>query len=210
MAYKAERWAPLPIPVDVFLIALESTEDIKTLLGATSVRVAYNRGGTILVEWTMMHRETFAGLVGQYIIRKPNGEFQILDSDELMSTFAPVIDEKTEDEGYYDGMDKLGKITAVYEHDGTVEEILFELPDGTPATFTLKTPEEAKAEAEATLEKIKPEKNVTSTEEKLRAYVDDNGIDIDVVKKIHDKDLTHTERPIPGPPKNYNKEKTDG
>lgn len=178
--YKSERWAPLPIPVDVFLIALETTENLKTLLGATSVHVAYNKGGTILIEWTMMHRETFAGFVGQYIIRKSSGEFVILDADELMNTYAPFVEPKAEDEGYYNGMDKLGKITAVYEHDGAIEEILFELPNGSPATFVLKTPEEVKTAAETLLEVIKLEEN-----------------------------QNNKGRPIPGPPKNHNKEKTD-
>lgn len=191
--YKAERWAPLPIPMDVFLIALETTEELKNLLGATSVRVAYNRGGTILVEWTMMHRETFAGLVGEYVIRKPNGEFHVVSSDELMSTYAPFSEEVTDEADSGVGAEKLGKVLAVYQIDGVVKEALYELPDGTPATFVRKSDEEVKAEAEAHIEQVKPKKDT-----------DDNGVPVDVVKQVADKDITH--RPNPGNVPRKNKE----
>lgn len=212
--YKSERWAPLPIPVDVFLIALETTENLKTLLGATSVRVAYNKGGTILVEWTMMHRETFAGLVGQYIVRKPSGEFQILDSDELMSLYAPFVEEKDEDEGFYNGMDKLGKISAVYEHAGVIEEILFELPDGSPATFRLKSDKE-EPEVYEVLEEAKSEDIIVGDLGKLLAVHTHDGVVTEALFELPDgKPATFVvkmpidkERPVPGPPKNYNKEK---
>lgn len=180
---KAERWAPLPIPVDVFLIALETTEDLKNMLGATSVRVAYNRGGTILVEWTMMHREQFAGFVGEYVVRKSTGELIVMPADELMSTYAPWTPPEEIATTSVPGAEKLGKVLAVYNVDGVVQEAVYELPDGTPATFVRKTEEEAKVEAEAHIEKVKPAKIEPTTEQNIQK-----------------------ERPTPGPPKQNNKE----
>ena len=122
MGYQPEKWQPKEKIVDVFLISLENIEDIKSLLGATSVRQAYNRNRTILIEWTMMHRETFSGLVGQYIVRNDRGQFEVLDPSELREDYVPHVEEVTNAEAVFthesgihiDGLlKKLGLVRAV-------------------------------------------------------------------------------------------------
>lgn len=90
--YMPENWIPVTKRVEVFKIALDTIEDLKTLFGASSVRTAYNRGGTILIEWTMQHRDTFAGLVGQYVVRNYKNELVVLDWDQLIIDYKPVYD----------------------------------------------------------------------------------------------------------------------
>lgn len=141
MSYAVEKWVPRQKPVDVFLINLEALDELGELIGATSVRTAYNRGGTILIEWTMMHRETFAGLVGQYIVRDRYGELEVLDTNQLMSNYEPFM-EKTESEVSLGEYSELGKLLAVHAVDGAIDEVLFELPDGSPATFVIKNDED--------------------------------------------------------------------
>lgn len=135
--YTPEQWVPKPKKIEVFAISIENLEDIKFLLGATSARVAYNRNRTILIEWTMMHRETFSGLVGQYILRDDRGRFQVLDAEELRRDFQPYVDEIAMPELSFNH-DELGRLVAVHNQDGVIDEVIFELPDGTPATFVSK------------------------------------------------------------------------
>ena len=137
MAYQPEKWEPKSKVVDVFLIALENIEDIKNLLGATSVRQAYNRNKTILIEWTMMHRETFSGLVGQYIVRNDRGEFEVLDPNELREDYVPHVEEVTNVEAVFTH-EKLGRLLAVHETAGEVDGVVFELPNGVAESFDIR------------------------------------------------------------------------
>ena len=148
MPYQPEKWLPKPKPVDVFLIALENIEDIKNLLGATSVRQAYNRNRTILIEWTMMHRETFSGLVGQYIVRNDRGEFDVLDPAELREDYVPFVEEVTNVEAVFDPA-KLGRLLAVHETEGEVDGVVFELPNGNAESFDIRKDVERVSEVEA-------------------------------------------------------------
>lgn len=136
MVYKAEKWVPRPKPIEAFLISVENSAELKTLLNATDVRTAYMKGGKILFEWTMMHRETFTGLVGQYIIRNDRGEFEVLDKSELRADFEPYV-ERTERVSVAEHPE-LGVIVGVDSKGGTIKEVLFKLPDGSPATFVPK------------------------------------------------------------------------
>ena len=137
MVYKAEKWVPRPKPIEAFLISVENSAELKTLLNATDVRTAYMKGGKILFEWTMMHRETFTGLVGQFIIRNDRGEFVVLDKSELRADFEPYV-ERTERVSVAEHPE-LGTIVGVDSKEGTIKEVLFKLPDGSPATFVPKT-----------------------------------------------------------------------
>ena len=137
MGYQPEKWIPKPKAVDVFLIALENVEDIKNLLGATSVRQAYNRNRTILIEWTMMHRETFSGLVGQYIVRNERGEFDVLDPAELREDYLPFVEEVKTPQAVFEH-EKLGRLLAVHETDGEVDGVVFELPNGNAESFDIR------------------------------------------------------------------------
>lgn len=145
MVYSPEKWVPRQKTVDVFEIQLANLESIRNLLGATDAHVAYNRGGTILVEWTMMHRESFSGLVGQYIVRNDRGEFEVLDVNELRADYEPFI-EHVETGNVELNHPNLGRLLAFNEHDGVIDEVIFELPDGSPAAFTLKGVETPKKE----------------------------------------------------------------
>ena len=137
MVYSPEKWIPRQKTVDVFEIQLANLESIKLLLGATNAHVAYNRGGTILVEWTMMHRESFSGLVGQFIVRNERGEFDVLDAHDLRADFEPYIEEvKTGNVEL--NHPNLGRLLAFNEHEDVIDEVIFELPDGSPAVFTRK------------------------------------------------------------------------
>lgn len=137
MVYKAEKWVPRPKPIEAFLISVENSAELKTLLNATDVRTAYMKGGKILFEWTMMHRETFTGLVGQFIIRNDRGEFEVLDKSELRADFEPYV-ERTERVSVAEHPE-LGTIVGVDSKEGTIKEVLFKLPDGSPATFVPKS-----------------------------------------------------------------------
>lgn len=146
-----EKWVPRPNAVDVFPITLEGLQELKSLLGATDVRSAYVRGGEVVVEWTMMHREVHAGIVGQYIVRNARGEIKIMDKSELRSDYMPLV-EGVADGPVFGHHPELGEILAVHHTDGVPDEVLFALPDGTPAQFVLKkdtndigTPEEVVA-----------------------------------------------------------------
>lgn len=147
MAYQPEKWEPKSKVVDVFLIALENIEDIKNLLGATSVRQAYNRNKTILIEWTMMHRETFSGLVGQYIVRNDRGEFEVLDPNELREDYVPHVEEVTNAEVVFTH-EKLGRLLAVHETAGEVDGVVFELPNGVAESFDIRKDVEKVSEVE--------------------------------------------------------------
>lgn len=136
MGYEPELWVPKPKIVEVYLISLETIQDIKNRIGATSVNQAYNRNRTILIEWTMMHRETFSGLVGQYIIRNDKGVFEVVDSIELRSDYQPHINEvKAPDVSF--NHPKLGRLLAVHETDGAPDKVVFELPDGEAVSFDI-------------------------------------------------------------------------
>ena len=148
MTYQPEKWQPKVKVVDVFLIALENIEDIKNLLGATSVRQAYNRNRTILIEWTMMHRETFSGLVGQYIVRNDRGEFDVLDPAELREDYVPFVEEVTNVEAVFEHA-KLGRLLAVHETEGEVDGVVFELPNGNAESFDIRKDVEQVSEVEA-------------------------------------------------------------
>ena len=152
MNYVPEKWVPRQTPVEAFLIQLETVEDLKLLLGATSANVAYNRGKTILVEWTMMHRETFAALVGQYVVRDQQGKFEVMDFADMLVKYEPFI-ETIDPPEKLNGELELGKLLAVASNEGNVEEILFELPDGTQATFARKVELNKVNNAEETKEK---------------------------------------------------------
>lgn len=156
MVYQPEKWQPKVKVVDVFLIALENIEDIKNLLGATSVRQAYNRNRTILIEWTMMHRETFSGLVGQYIVRNDRGEFEVLDPNELREDYVPYVEEVTNAEAVFTH-DKLGRLLAVHETDGNVDGVVFELPSGVAESFDIRKDVEQVSEVEADEEEASEE-----------------------------------------------------
>ena len=147
MTYQPEKWQPKVKVVDVFLIALENIEDIKNLLGATSVRQAYNRNRTILIEWTMMHRETFSGLVGQYIVRNDRGEFDVLDPAELREDYVPFVEEVTNVEAVFEHA-KLGRLLAVHETEGEVDGVVFELPNGNAESFDIRKDVEQVSEVE--------------------------------------------------------------
>lgn len=147
MTYQPEKWQPKVKVVDVFLIALENIEDIKNLLGATSVRQAYNRNRTILIEWTMMHRETFSGLVGQYIVRNDRGEFDVLDPAELREDYVPFVEEVTNVEAVFEHA-KLGRLLAVHETEGEVDGVVFELPNGNAESFDIRKDVERGSEVE--------------------------------------------------------------
>lgn len=142
MPYQAETWIPRPRPFDVYKIELHALEELKQLLGATNVRSAYVRDGTVVVEWTMMHREEFFGLVGQYIMRNDRGEFKVVDKSELRSDFQPFIEDIPVVHEPVHPI--LGKIVAVgHDENGVINEVLFQLPDGTPERFvTEKEPAE--------------------------------------------------------------------
>lgn len=184
--YQPEKWMPKPNPVEVFLISLENIQDIQTLLGATSVRQAYNRNRTILIEWTMMHRETFSGLVGQYIVRNDRGEFEVLDADELRQDYVPFIEEAKSTEVVFNHPE-LGRLLAVRKDDeGGPEAIVFELPSGNAETFVL--------EADI-LEGFDPNANDVAV------------LDTDPERPGREEQQER-KAPVPGPPKskNHNKE----
>lgn len=148
MGYQPEKWQPKEKIVDVFLISLENIEDIKNLLGATSVRQAYNRNRTILIEWTMMHRETFSGLVGQYIVRNDRGQFEVLDPSELREDYVPHVEEVTNAEAVFTH-EKLGRLLAVHETEGVIDGVVFELPNGRAESFDIRKDVEQVSEVEA-------------------------------------------------------------
>lgn len=154
MSYRPEKWVPKPKIHDVFAITLENLEQLKALIGATDVRVAYNRNRTVLVEWTMMHRESFSGMVGQYIVRNDHGEFLVLDTEELTRDYMPYIPEvKTKNVVF--NHEELGRLLAVHRNDETneVDEVLFELPSGNPATFSRRVDELVPQESDEIVEK---------------------------------------------------------
>lgn len=138
--YKPEQWVPKTMALDVFHVQLDNLEDIKILLGATSIRQAYNRNRTILIEWTMMHRETFSALVGQYILRNHRGEFEVLDPEDLREDYQPYIPEVKMEKVTLTHPD-LGRLVAVEKKDGEFSEVLFETPDGSPITFDVRRDE---------------------------------------------------------------------
>lgn len=137
--YQPEKWIPRPKPVDVFRVSLDHLDDIGKLLNASSVSTSYMRGGKVLVEWTMMHRETFSALIDQYIVRNDRGEFQVLDVHELRADYQPEI--KSSPAKAPEAVHPLvGKIAAVQtDSDNKIVEVLFELPDGSPANFVPKS-----------------------------------------------------------------------
>ena len=197
MGYSAEKWVPLQKTVDVFEIQLANLEAIKLLLGATDVRVAYNRGGTILVEWTMMHRDSFSGLVGQFIVRNDRGEFQVLDSHELRTDFEPYIE--TVDTGNTElNHPNLGRLLAFNEHANVIDEVIFELPDGSPAVFVRKVEEKSEP-----IEKT-PEGKIKISDE-LR-----EGAEAELTEIRKNEKKSYTPSPANMPKKNnqqHNKEK---
>lgn len=150
--YQPDLWVPRPQPVQVFHVMLDNLNDIRDLLGATDVRQAYNKNRTILIEWLLPHRDTFAALVGQYIVRNSQGEFEAIDPDELRRDYQPFVEE-VDAEVISLSHEKAGRLMAVHEQDGVVTEVLFELPSGDPASFLLnvggkdsKAPDEPKQE----------------------------------------------------------------
>jgi hypothetical protein len=138
--YQPESWVPKQKPLQVFLVQLTNLEDIKILLGATSIRQAYNRNKTIVIEWTMMHRETFSALVGQYIVRNERGEFQVMDPDELRTDFQPYIEEAKVEKVSL-SHPELGRLVAFDKNDEGFTSVVFELPDGSPAEFVVRRDE---------------------------------------------------------------------
>lgn len=172
MNYVPEKWVPRQDPVEAFLIQLETVDELKTLLGATSAKAAYSRGNVILIEWTMMHREIFGGLVGQYVVRDIRGNFEVLDFAELLLKYEPFM-EKVDIPDKLNGEEELGKLLAVASTDGNVEEILFELPDGTPATFVRKTETSVDKKDEVLEEPeevVEADKEIVKKAEKSAAY----------------------------------------
>lgn len=153
--YKPEKWVPKAKALDVFLVQLDNLEDIKLLLGATSIRQAYNRNRTILIEWTMMHRETFSALVGQYIVRNDRGEFEVLDAAELREDYQPYIEETKVDKVNLTHPE-LGRLVAVEKKDGKFDEVVFELPDGTPASFSVRRDEDPSEKGQDQVNRPKP------------------------------------------------------
>lgn len=143
--YKPEQWIPKAKPLEVFLVQLDNLEDIKILLGASSIRQAYNRNRTILIEWTMMHRETFSALVGQYIVRNERGEFEVLDQSDLREDYQPYIKETKVDKVVLTHPE-LGRLVAVEKKDGKFTEVVFELPNGDPASFVVRKDEPIEVE----------------------------------------------------------------
>lgn len=134
--YTPGKWVAKPKPLEIFHVQLENLEDIKLLLGATSIDTAYNRNRTILIEWTMGNRETFAALVGQYIIRNDRGGFEVVDQEQLLEDYEPFVEETTTPEVNLTHP-QLGRLVAFDTTDGVISEVLFELPDGNPAKFVV-------------------------------------------------------------------------
>lgn len=195
-----EKWVPKVKVLDVFRVSIDTTDELKDLLGATSVNVGYlHRGREIVVEWTMFHRESFIANVGEYIIRNERGEFTVVDKSVLRRDYEPFV-EKAVDADFDAVAQDLGRLLAVHNKDGAVSEALFQLPDGSMATFVRKDESEAftpeiQEEVKEIVEPAAEESEAVSTvEEPETPEV------VETKEKTPEETPQDNQRPIPGPP----------